>query len=282
MSTPNTLSNRQTLETKYNQSRSNILLVVAFTVINLILLVINSNTYFLFSAFIPYMLGDFGMMLCGMYPAEYYGEDFSSMEFFVPSVFAVFLAIALIIVALYLISWIFSKKNKVGWMIFALVIFVIDTVGMLAFVNLDVSWIIDIAFHAWVIISLALGINAGVKLKKLPADEKTDVIETEPLAEAQESLQDSTVIRTAATDVKARILLEAEELGHTIIYRRVKRVNELVVDGNVYDEIEALIEVAHTLKAQINEHIIEVGFDGKAYSFLKIDGQLVTRKLRLY
>ena len=78
----NTLTERQVLETKYRNSRSNLLFVLIFTAINILLLVAQTNTYFLFSAYIPYALVGIGMLLCGMYPAEYYGQDYSSMEFF--------------------------------------------------------------------------------------------------------------------------------------------------------------------------------------------------------
>jgi hypothetical protein len=96
------------------------------------------------------------------------------------------------------------------------------------------------------------------------------------------NLKNSESIRIADSTVKARILLEADALGHAIVYRRVKRVNELVIDGRVYDEMEALVEFAHSLKAQIDGHTIEVGFDGWVHSYLKIDGQTVGRKRRLY
>ena len=76
--------------------------------------------------------------------------------------------------------------------------------------------------------------------------------------------------------------MEADALGRAIVYRRVKRVNELVIDGRVYDEIEALVEFAHSLKAQLDGHLIEVGFDGWVHSYLKIDGQTVARKTRFY
>ena len=58
-----------------------------------------------------------------------------------------------------------------GWLIFALVIFVIDTLGMLAFLGFDLSNIVDMIFHAWVIVSLVMGIIAAAKLKKLPEEE---------------------------------------------------------------------------------------------------------------
>lgn len=286
MPTLNTVSNRDMLETKYKRSRNNLLLVVVFTVINLILLISKSNTYFLFSAYIPYAFVDMGMLLCGIYPAEVYGEEFLNTEFLDPSVFAIFIGIALVVVLLYLLSWIFSKKHKVGWLIFALVFFVIDTVALLVLWGVQMDNIIDIVFHAWVIISLSMGISANLKLKKLPLEEETsEYEELEEGAETEETEgepQNSAIIRIADRYAKSRVLLEANEIGHSIIYRRIKRVNELVVDGNVYDEIQALIEVSHSLKAQIDGHQIEVGYDGRFYSYLIIDGQLVTRKLRLF
>ena len=62
------LSQKEELENKYKSSLSNLLLVMAFTAINIVLLVTNADTYFLFSAFIPYLCVDTGMYLCGMYP----------------------------------------------------------------------------------------------------------------------------------------------------------------------------------------------------------------------
>ncbi len=284
MKTPNTLSNKQVLETKYKNARSNLLLVLLFTIINIVLLVAKSDVYFLFSAYIPYALVTLGMAVCGMFPTEYYTEELSGLEFLPTSVFAVILGIALVITAMYLISWIFSKNNKVGWLIFALVIFAIDTAGMLLFSEIQLDGIIDIAFHIWVIVSLSMGINACYKLKKLTPEEEIpeNPFEADDIQQDENIAFNSGVIRIADTDVKARILLEAQALGHTITYRRVKRVNELVIDGNVYDEIEALIETAHTLNAQIDGHLIEVGYDGSIRSYLKVDGQMTAKKIRLY
>ena len=46
----NKTSERYTLENKYNTTRYNLLLVIGFTLINIVLLVTNSDRYFLFSA----------------------------------------------------------------------------------------------------------------------------------------------------------------------------------------------------------------------------------------
>ena len=68
------LSQREQLTNKYMGARHNLLLVVIFTAVNIGLLVAQSNSYFLFSASIPYYLVDLGMYLCGKYPMEYYAD----------------------------------------------------------------------------------------------------------------------------------------------------------------------------------------------------------------
>lgn len=160
---------RQVLQSKYASSRHNILLVLIFTTINLILLVANSNTYFLFSAFIPYVIVNVGMALSGRYPAEYY-EDWAEFEKMDGSVLVITLVIAVVICLLYLLCWLFSDKGRVGWLITALVLFSLDTLLMLMG-GLALDSVVDILFHAWVIISLSKGIAAHAKLKKLPEEE---------------------------------------------------------------------------------------------------------------
>lgn len=61
----------------------------------------------------------------------------------------------------------------------------------------------------------------------------------------------------------------------------MKRVNELIIGGHVYDEMEALVETPHSLGARIDGHQIEVGFNGYN-SYLNVDGERIAKKLRLY
>lgn len=164
------LSQQQTLVNKYMGARHNLLLVVIFTLINIVLLLTQSNRYFLFSATIPYFLADLGMALCGKYPAEYY-VGMEDMVILNNSFLAVMLVIAAVILLLYLLSWILSKKPRVGWMIFALVFFALDTLAMLWLMGISADMIIDILFHIWVLVSLTSGIVSYFKLKKLPAEE---------------------------------------------------------------------------------------------------------------
>ncbi len=188
-------SEREILESKYDSSLYNILLVVGLTAINILLLVTNSNTYFLFSAYIPFILADLGMFLCGMYPSEYYIENFLEMVFLPKSFFVIMLVIAIVILAAYVLSWVFARKRKIGWLIFALVFFSIDTAAMFLFNGLVLESIIDYAIHAWVIVSLANGISAFNKLKKLPADAPTLLTvdsDTPKIANEETSVENTT------------------------------------------------------------------------------------------
>ncbi len=169
----NVSQERMTLEKRYNGARNNLLLVVAFSAVNLVLLAFNSFTYFLFSASFPYMLADLGRYICGKYPSEYY-IGIEANEFLPETVYWVLLAIAAVIILMYLLAYLFSKKNRVGWLIFAFVFFVLDTLALFGYFGISVDMIMDIVFHVWVLVYLGLGIHAHFKLKKLPCEDAQD------------------------------------------------------------------------------------------------------------
>lgn len=275
----NPLTARETLQNKYNAARANLIAAIAFTVINIILLFIDGSPYFLFSIFVPYFIALMGMMITGKLPEEAYSEEWTAIEFLDSSVLVVMLVIAIVILGLYLLSWIFSKKNRIGWLIFALVLFCIDTLLMLFLQGITQS-IIDVIFHIWVIVSLASGISAYNKLKSFPVEEISEITEVTQENVEETVAQNSDFLRMADLDTTAKILLQAEKDGLSIIYRRVKRVNELVINGNVYDEYEALIEYAHNLVGVVDGHTVEAGFDA-IRSYINIDGEIIAKKIRL-
>ena len=80
--------------------------------------------------------------------------------------------------------------------------------------------------------------------------------------------------------VKARVLLETDIYNYNIIFRRVKKVNELVINGNVYAEYIATLEMPHELCARVGEHKIAVGMDNASHSYISVDGEIVKRKMR--
>ena len=148
----NPLPLREAAQQKYNSARSNLLLMLGFTLVNIVLLVIKSNTMFLFSATVPYYALAIGLeekLLLG--PA---------------------IIIAVISVAVYFLCWLLSKKQS-GWMVAALVLFLIDTVctAVLFLAAGEVSGITDILIHVWVLYYLIIGVKYGAILKNLPEGE---------------------------------------------------------------------------------------------------------------
>lgn len=270
-------SPRAIAEQKYSTARANLLLMSILTVINTVLLLAGSSYMLLFSATVPYLSVAFGLAFDG-------------------GLLYAFIAVAVINIALYLASWQLSKKNY-GWMILALVLFILDTIimgGMYLLVE-EASGILDVLIHAWVLYYLIIGVKYGKKLKNMPEDEPEPEINAYPEDGASnfgiDSIDDvseagfetdSPIIRTADTTVKHRVFLEADANGHHIVYRRVKRVNELVIDGFVYAELKMLVEPAHGLTAQLNGHNYIAVYDGTAHTYIYVDGEVVAKKIRIF
>lgn len=100
-------------------------------------------------------------------------------------------------------------------------------------------------------------------------------------AKRRESGADDSPARRADRSVKARILLEARVEDYEICYRRVKSVNELVINGVVYDEIKGIIEFTHNLSAVVDGHTVEAGLSDDSYSYIMFDGECLANKRRL-
>lgn len=250
---------RNALQKRYNTARTELLLVIILTVVNIVLFFAGSDSMMLFSASVPF-----------------YAVVFASM-FGIQELLIAGCILAGIIIVLYFLCWLLSK-NRPGWLVAAVVLFAIDTVCMLGLYILaeEVSAVMDMLIHALVLYYLIAGLSSHRKLKKLP--------QPEPIPAGEEpALPDySTPIRRADEEGKCRVLLESEYGGHRVCYRRVKRVNELVIDGQVYDEYEALMEQAHILTARIAGHTYEVGYNEQSRVFFKVDGQQIVQKMRWY
>ena len=89
-----------------------------------------------------------------------------------------------------------------------------------------------------------------------------------------------TGLRRADTTVKHRVLLEATVDGYRICYRRVRKVNELVVNGIVYDEMKAALEFPHDLTVTLDGHRIHAGLDEDDFSYIIVDGRRIAEKKR--
>ncbi len=272
-----TKTKENNLETRYKNSVGNLLVIVIFSVINIGLLLAGTDTYFLFSAFIPYFIVDYGRVMCGMYPEEFY-SDLPAEEFLDRSFLFVMVAVSAVIILAYLACWIFAKKKKVAALFVSLVLFAADTVLMLFMMGFSTDIIIDIVFHIWVIVYLITAISTYYKIKNTPNAECTEMLVDTEDGEPIES--NSSVLRMAE-EIKSRVFIDTEIAGMHIIVRRVKHTNELIINGCVYDEYEGIVEYAHTLVADVCGHRIEAVFDGAASIKLFVDSQEVAKKIRL-
>lgn len=160
---------KQMLTNRYSAARLNLLLFIIFSAVNIILLAVGANTYFLFSASIPYIIVKTGMFSCGLLPPEYYGDELAAMEFADKSVFAISIVIAFLVLGMYFLCWFLSRKNNVRWLSIGLVLIVFDTLMLI--LNSGFGAIVDLLFHIWIIVIIGMGISAHNKLRKLPKEE---------------------------------------------------------------------------------------------------------------
>ena len=168
---------RAAQEKRYNSARSNILIAVILTVVNMALY--SANSYFLFSAAVPYYLFTMGMLFGGGFPDSFYLEiGVDPLPFDASILFGMVIPAVLILAALFL-CWLFSGKGRVGWMIAALVLFAVDTVGMVLLETMSKNLILNIVFHIALIVYLVMGIAAHFKLKKLPVITEADLAPAE-------------------------------------------------------------------------------------------------------
>lgn len=102
--------------------------------------------------------------------------------------------------------------------------------------------------------------------KKKAKKDKKEVAQKTPLRQASEG--------------KGRIFLETQKGKYNICYRRVGIVNELVINGEVWDEYRAVIEFEHCLSAVIDGNRIEAGCSKDSYSYIAFNGHWIVEKKR--
>ena len=96
---------------------------------------------------------------------------------------------------------------------------------------------------------------------------------------SKENIARKTPLRPAK-ECRARILLEAQKGEYNICYRRRGRVNELVINGEVWDEYVAAIEFEHCLSAVVDGNKIEAGHSEDNYSYISFNGHWIKEKKR--
>jgi hypothetical protein len=157
-------------ETIFEKSRKNLLAVVVLTIVNLMLIALNADISFLFSATLPQLLLAIGKSMSSE------GEDVIYM--------AVGLVLACLILLPYLIFWLLSKRMKV-FLLAALIYFGIDSLVLLFLIvdmEFTISLLFEIAFHGWILYYLIVGVRAWFNLRRVKA-ETTAITETKEIEE---------------------------------------------------------------------------------------------------
>jgi len=158
---------------QYLVARRNLLLMLILTVVNVALYFTGSETMMLFSATVPF-----------------YGVVFADIYWMYSAVVAVGYGLAAVCLVAYLACWFFSKK-RYEWMIGALVLFIIDTIAMIGlYIGVgEVSGVLDVLIHAWVLYYLFIGVKYGRELKNAPVEGpiEGEAVEVQEVAEETQS-----------------------------------------------------------------------------------------------
>jgi len=137
----------------FEKSRNNLLLVVAFTVINLVLIYFEAGVNFLFSATIPQFILNVAKVVAG-----------STDE----NIFLIIgLVIAFLAVLSYFVFWLLARRARVLILV-SLIFFCIDSLLLVYLVfndDFNFSVLMEIAFHAWILYYLITGVKAWYKLR---------------------------------------------------------------------------------------------------------------------
>jgi len=159
---------------KFTQARNFLLIVVAFTAVNLILAAVEADWYFLFSAYAPLSI---------FYEGYWLAKEFANNAFMIAGLF-----LAAIVIAMYAACWLFANRARVLILV-ALILFGIDCLlyaWLILLYGLEPSEIIDILFHAWIIYSLVGGTIAWSKLRGVSNEDFTAILQgVNPAAAAQ-------------------------------------------------------------------------------------------------
>lgn len=137
-----------------------LLMIMIFTVINLVLVLLDRRQLILFTAAIPYYLTLFAKGMDNYFAA---GSWMHTGRYT-----AMALAVSIALLTAYLICWL-QCGNRRGYLIAALVLFSIDTLALIIFeivvVGNPLNDLFEFFLHGWAIWQMAAGVSAHTRLK---------------------------------------------------------------------------------------------------------------------
>ncbi len=255
---------------RYRTARNSLLAMIIVTVVNTVMTATgNYESYYVFCDYLAYY--------CGVYGRVFY-EELGDMLYLILGC----VAAALILLPL-LLCWIFSKKRR-GWMIAALVMVSLDTLLIVvdAIGYQDISYLMSIAFHIWLIVEMVLAIRVGEEAIAEMNAPKSAVQDTEFHDASTGALPDTSALGMPQEERKYRLIVEAMYGSRTIQVRRSYGLTELVIDGRLYGTWEGVSERAYEIVARVDGHEIATRFLPTGKQTIEVDGEIIAKKQRLF
>ncbi len=148
----------------YNSARFTLIGLLIITCINIVLAISGSDTYYLFTAYVPYNFAVTGIIMAGRFIPEFYeqyeaeiGEPYPVLG---DIALYVGIALAVVAIAVYVLLWLLSKK-KYGFLVAATALFGFDT--FLVLLSIADGMFLDMIFHVIITIMLVRGCISGKK-----------------------------------------------------------------------------------------------------------------------
>ena len=258
---------------QYNAARATLLLAIILTAINIFMLtVFKDTTYFVFSFMIPFYLVNTAAYITGKLPAEYYEGSLSDYEFYPASTLYIAVAIAAVILAVYVIAYVFSSKHRTAFLILALVLFAIDTLGTVYLFYDDYkSVLLTFLFEAFFLYELIRAIRASMKLNRKPNEVRSTAVLDDEESEAYIGYEQFELLPSDGEDT----IIRANVYTHALKYRKEKNRYFLNLDGEDVASVKIIWpEAAHALTATVESLTVSVGYNG-LYNYVLLNGTAI-------
>lgn len=155
---------KRKLNSWYKMARNSILLVIGSTIFYISFFFDKADIYFFFSSSLPFYVSFYGK------DSDVFDARFENIDFLATSesrMLFITWVVFVVVICLYFLAWLYSKKEGYGWLVLAFALYLIDTITIICNAGFTKWMLIDYSCHALVLVLLARGIYAGIKLKKL-------------------------------------------------------------------------------------------------------------------
>lgn len=155
---------KKKLNSWYKAGRNSILLIIVFTLFCTSFLLGKKDVEFLFSSSLPFYVSFFGK------DSDVFDARFENIDFLATSesrMMFITWVVFVVVICLYFLAWLYSKKEGYGWLVFALVFYLFDTIVIVDNAGFTKWMLMDYLCHGLVLALLARGIYAGIELKKI-------------------------------------------------------------------------------------------------------------------